>query len=295
MRDFLSSLRAMFLSSLSDWDLGIVAREHIRNVILPSLEKLQGKMDEGKLVQLTSEYEAYLDKSFPRSKIFGTCLRTQLESTVRGMGLDSGDIDDFEQRILMRFYQPVSMAGKQILNQVLARFNPLHGVKSFEGLWYETTRRAIQYEVRNLMKEPKYYPREEIDLDEIAALQSINWKHSEQIIKELPMYVKTRLRNPKKQEMFDLWFEAAQTKGANHVNMQLDVYEFLRDRGYTGNNSAMTEMWVHEVKPLIYKFFKDVLDMSPLVVKRFVGSSIIEAVTYYEYRRRMAMWVLCLS
>lgn len=298
MISVLAAIRSMILGGLSDWDLGLFARQHIQNRILPELrrvaDKIEDELQKKKIEEVAEFYEGYLDRSNPKSKHFGEKIREIIRYNLKKQGLDEGEGEDFEQTLMLSFLQPRSESGKTLLN-VLEKFDHITSPPiKFMNFWWMIINKMMMTEVRNRVNSsPETVPRNRDDvLDTRKAPAEIVWDND--IVSDLSKYVHSKMKNPKYAEMFNIWIDIVQ-RNDRKVNMNQDVYPLLRARGYVGTDGVMADQWKNIVLPLIRDFFDE--EFGPEhsnLIRRFFGS-VVEIVSYNEYRRRMAGWVLGLG
>jgi hypothetical protein len=126
----------------------------------------------------------------------------------------------------------------------------------------------------------------------IRAPSQIDEGYVRQVMKDLVSYVHKNARNSKYSELFDVWFDLAQKKGADKVNMKMDVYPVLRDRGFEGTEPTFNYHWM-AVKQIIARFFQNELEGEGYGgIKKILRMSSVEFVAYAEYRKRLAAWML---
>jgi len=286
-----ASIRKSIVSSLSDWDLGVFARKFIEEKILP---KLREHPDLPNFEKLVAGYEQILDKSNPKSNRPGSQLRQVTEWYISKSGLSPDEIEDFQQFVLMRFVKPL-VSGGNTLYDALGHFDVGSGGDGYLKFWNSVVKNAVSQQVRERIRLSPETITENRDTNvynlQERQNQSVDWSHAREIIRDLKSYVISKLNNPVKKDIFSKWLEAVQT---GQVDMKNDVYANMVRKGLSTTYQTFFGQWKNDILPLIYDFFVKEQDMELQTVKRFIGSA-VDAVTYREYRRQVAVYVLGLS
>lgn len=305
MRDFFASLRRMLAYiDLERLNIGVIVHQFIKEEIIP---RLQAKLDAAKTdnekdryVKLIAEYEKYSDPKNPESKIYSRTAANVVRTLSQRFRMNDDEMEDLMQQLALEFFQPLRAGGND-LTETLRRIREEEGPLALNKLWMAVVDRRTKYRIRQTQRhhQEKTFEMPENDegetlnpIEQVPAPSVVDEDYVGQVMKDLPEYIHSKVRNPKFSAMFDIWFEIAQEKGADKVDMKHDVYPILRDRGYIGNDSSMTEQWIG-VKRLILDFFQKELggQVAPKV-KRMLHLSSAEVLTYETYRRSLAAWML---
>lgn len=290
-----SAIRSMILGSLSVWDLGIFARKQIETSILPELRrKLESAREQDRLEieGLIEEYSQYLDPSNAKSSVFGMTIRSLVKNAVNRAGLDEGEAEDFEQNVMM-----LLSSGPRLPANL--KTDVMMGPKKLANLYYVILNLRVRELMRNrIRRAPDTIPRNKSDeIPETEAPTEVDEEYINQILVDLDKYMKSQLsRKPLLFKMFQIWLELARTKGPKGVDFKHDVGPQLVD--WAGEHiplQTLYSQWQQIVRPLIRGFFKKELDLEESMIRRIIGSNVVESVTRSEYRRLVARWVLGLT
>jgi hypothetical protein len=307
MRDFFAGLRLVLAyTNLEKMNIGAIAHQFIRDTIIPSLQKRKEKAktdtDIDRYDRLIEQYELYSNMRNPEAKVFDSVAANIIRHRAQQSSLNDEDTEDLMQTLALGFFQPLRVDGND-LRQTMEKYmkDQEKGPLFLKNYWAHIVDLRTQYFIREWKRKHKEttFRREENDegdeLDpmvNIRAPSQIDEGYVRQVMKDLENYVHKNVRNSKYSELFDVWFDLAQKKGADKVRMDKDVYSVLRDRGFEGTEPTFNYHWM-EVKRIIARFFQKELEGEGYNgIKKILRMSSVEFVAYTEYRRRLAAWVL---
>jgi len=305
MRNFFASLRRMLAYvDLEKMNLGVIVHQFIKDEAIPHVQDLLKKAstdtERDRLTRLISEYQKYADSRTPESKIFGRTAANIVRTNAQRSRMGDEQMEDLMQSLAVDFFKPLRSGGND-LREALSRVDVTGGPLALNKWWMHIVDLRVKYYVREIKRKMQEHTvemketddGEEIDpMANIPAQSEVSESRVVEVMSDLAEYIHSKLRNPKFVEMFDVWYEVAQEKGADRVDMKHDVYPILRDKGYVGNDSSMTEQWIG-IKRIILEFFQKELGshMAPQV-KRLLHLSSVEVLTSEAYRRQLAAWIL---
>ena len=314
MNNFFASLREMFAYvNLERMNIGSIVFQYIREDIIPSLEftiknGILADRDKETYQKLIEEYQKYSDPRRPESRIYDQTAANIVRQNVARSRMSDDEAEDLMQELAIGFFKPLA-GGKTDLMEALRKFgaDKKGGPLNLNKYWMSIVDMRTKMHIRNIQrhhKEETFERREDDEGSEIDPMNSIQAPSRVdenavmQIQRELPKYMHSKLKNQRLVDMFDVWYEIAQDKGARSVNMKRDVYPVLRDKGHAGNDSCRSESWI-SVEKMIAKFLIDNLgDQMTSQVQGLFGLtagmkvSSIEVVASMEFRMRLASWVL---
>lgn len=315
MRDFFASLRRMLAYvDLERMNLGAVAQQFITDEILPRLEKklavARTDNDKARIGALIEEYGKYANPRNPEGKIYSKTAANIVRTLAQRAKLGEDETEDLMQKLALDFFQPLRAGGND-LRDVLTKFDEMGGPLALNRLWMHVVDLRTRYHIREvirLYKEKTYDLREneegeELDpISQVPAPSRVDEGYIQQVMKDLSEYIHSKVKNPKIVEIFDRWFELAQEKGADKVDMKHDVFMPMTEEGRLSiirkgvptntTYSTFNEQWIG-VKRLIVQFFEKELggEVVPKI-KRVLHLSSAEILAYEEFRRRLAVWML---
>ena len=323
MRDFFAGLRLVLAyTDLEKMNLGSVVWQFIREDIIP---KLQKKLDsattdneKARLVSLIEEYEKYSTPGSPEARLYNKTAANIVRTLAQRSSMSDEDAEDLMQQLAVDFY--VSLPSQAIqrkqergekpsakspsghtLADYISTTDIMGGPLAINKMWMRNVQFRTQFRIRELQRrhQEQIVDMQETDEGEelspmslVRAPSQIDEGYVRQVMKDLETYVHKNVRNSKYSELFDVWFDLAQKKGADKVRMDRDVYSVLRDRGFEGTEPTFNYHWM-EVKRIIARFFQKELEGEGYNgIKKILRMSSVEFVAYTEYRRRLAAWVL---
>jgi len=255
------------------------------------------------LTGLLDEYQKYADPRSQEGKIYTKTASNIIRSKAQRSGMGDDEMEDLMQMLAMDFLKPLVEGGKDMMDNLRQSFHIEGGPLSLNKLWMSMVDKRVTWRIREtlrLHKEKTFdlkHNEEGDELDPVAQIPGNAEPFDESkvapMLRDLGVYVKPKLHNPKFVDMFNRWLEFAMDKGAvNDIDMKNDVYQEMVKDGLTTTYQSFADQWRANVYPTIVRFFVDEMDMDPAVVRRYVGSDIIEAVTQVEYRRQVAKWMI---
>ena len=303
--DFLASLRLMLATTdLERMNLGVLAQQFITDEAIPRLQKKLDHAttdnDKDRLASLIAEYEKYADPRTQESRLFSKTAANIVRQLATRSRLGEDEMENLMQDVAVDFFRPLKEGGNDLRSN-LSKFKEEGGPVALNKYWASIIDMRMRWRIRINKKnyQEQTLERKENDegqeldpMSQIEAPSHVDERQIASVIRDLPKYIHSKVKNPKFAAMFDIWFDLAQKKGANMVDMKHDVYPVLRDQGYIGNDSSMSEQWIG-TKQLIVDFFKNELGMNYVpVVKKLLHLSVAEGLTYKMYRRHLAAWML---
>lgn len=300
MRDFFANVRIMLAIDLNNMNLGSIAQEFIKDVIIPRIKKkISSSRDEKEQVKLSSLLELYELYSNPRGRegrLYDKTAVNLVYQISNRWRIPNDDKEDLLQDIAVDFYQPRSALGKD-LRGALARFNELDGPLKLNNLWAAVIDRRLQSTLRDMSRQYKEKTlRREVDdegnetslFDRIHAPGSVDERHVKELMGGLEKYVISRLKRPQDKEMFLLWYDAVQD---HTVNMRREVYPKL-NADYGTPLSTLAGWWRDTQKIIIQYFVKELGPGVEQRIKNVMRLGSAEVVTHVAYRQSIARWML---
>jgi hypothetical protein len=327
MKDFFAGLRLMLAhSDLERMGLGTIMHQFIREEVLPKIRKdfeaARTDNEQDRLGNLIEEYEKYSDPRTPESKIYSNTAASIVRQLALRSRMDYAEMEDLMQQLAVDFYvslpsqavhrkqqhdphyqAPAKAPGGNTLADYIRTTDYMGGPLNLNKMWMTNVQNRTQWRIREIQRrhrERTYDKKENEDgdgeeLDPIAQVESPSHIDESQIreaIRDLVNYIHSKVRNPLLVDMFNLWFELAQEKGANKVDMKNDVYVQLREHGHAESDSMMNSKWF-DLRRIIVSFFeKELGDEYVPRIKKVLHLSVAESLTHKMYRRRLAAWML---
>jgi hypothetical protein len=273
-------------------------------VLIPRVQK---KLDDARTdnekdryIALIEEYEKYSNPRTPESQIYNKTAANIVRQLAQRSRIDDDAMEDLMQDMAVDFFKPLRAGGND-LTENISRFDEDGGPLALNKYWMSIVDFRTKYHIRQNQRHfrEKTIQRREndegVELDPMAQVEAPSHIDESQIreaIRDLVNYIHSKVRNPLLVDMFNLWFELAQEKGANKVDMKNDVYVQLREHGHAESDSMMNSKWF-DLRRIIVSFFeKELGDEYVPRIKKVLHLSVAESLTHKMYRRRLAAWML---
>ena len=304
MYNFFASLRRILAVSLEQMGLGQIVHSYIKKEVIPDLlkriETARTDNDKQLITDLLNEYYKYSDPRSVEGKLYDKTAAKVVYQTAQTARMSTDDMEDLMQDVALDFYKPLRAGGSDLMD-ALKRFDISNGPLALNKYWSSIvdfrTRQHIRTNIQN-HKEMTLNPTETSDgdlsnpMEEMPAKFEIDEQYIESVIGDLKRYVHTHARDQRTKDLFDVWFEIDQSKGASGANMSKEVYPAFLEKGYTMTLSNMNFIW-NDVRNLILSFFvKELGTEYTNRVKRVLHLSSAEVLTYSTFRRKIASWVV---
>lgn len=325
MHRFLAGLRRVL--AYTDFDrlnIGSVVHQFIREDIIPRLQK---KLDAAKtdnekdmLERLIAEYEKYSDPRDPASTIYTKTAANIVRALARRSNMGDEDMEDLTQQLALDFNTTLhqqsewrrqqrgeepskSIPGGNTLADYMRGVDIMGGPLEVNSMWMRNVQFRTQWRIKELKRRHEERTLDPLEGDEgeerdswsqVQAPSQVDESYVMQVIEDLKDFIHRKfVSSPEKKDLFDLWFESAQEKGFDKVDMKHDVYTALKDKGYGGSLTSSMPLWWNEVKRAIVQFFDRELEGTVSnQMRKMLKISSAEVVAYEVFRRRLAAWML---
>ena len=324
MRGFLAGLRRVLAyTDFNRLNIGSVVHQFIREDIIPRLQKKleAAKTDNEKdmLERLIAEYEKYSDPRDPASTIYTKTAANLVRQLALRSGMGDEDMEDLTQQLALDFNTTLpqqaewrklergeepskSIPGGNTLADYMRGVDIMGGPLNVNKMWMRNVKFRTQWRIQELKSRHEERTRaptgdegEERDSwSLVEAPSQIDESYVTQVIADLTDFIHRKFSSsPEKKDLFDVWFEAAQEKGFDKVDMKHDVYNTLKDKGYGGSLTGSMPLWWNEIKRAIVQFFeKETEGAVSNQIRKMLKVSSAEVVAYSVFRRRLAAWML---
>jgi hypothetical protein len=293
---------------LERMNVGIVMHEFIQKDIIPQLKKMMKKArtdnEIAKFEELITEYEKYSDGKSQESRTYSKTVAAIVKTLGGRYRQNEADMEELMQTLAEDFFEPLRDGGKNLMQKMESSFRIMEGPVALNRLWASVVQAHVTWRIRmrglhnrEQLMEPKVNDEgQELNpMDNVPAEKDIDIGYVRDLMKDLTKYIHQKFKNPKFVEMFDLWWGAVQDKGMDRVNLDKDVFTPLRDKGYEGKPSAMSEQLIG-IKREVFQFFKKELEgESQEAIRKILklkAASVTERVACIEFRKRIARWML---
>ena len=304
MFKFLAGLRRVLALNLGRMNLGIMAHKAIQEEFIPRLQKklAAAKTDNEKdmLERLISEYEKYSDPKTSEGNIYNNTAASIVRTNAQRSSMGNEDMEDLTQQLAIDFLQPLVSGGESLYTNMM-RFKEMEGPLALKSFWASIVDKRTKFRIREIQRHHQEKTLDPLEGDEgeerdswsqVQAPSQIDESYVTQVIKDLTDFIHRKFSDPNKKALFDTWFEAAQEKGFDKVDMQHDVYDTLKDSGVSYSVATMLGWWM-EIKRAIVQFFeKETEGAVSNQIRKMLKVSSAEVVAYSVFRRRLAAWML---
>ena len=268
------------------------AHDTIEKHIIPILNRQARKGVKG-AEELVDMYKDYLRGS--RSRIFGVQAFKAIRQVAGRYNFAEEDLDELISKLFEDYYRRKSW---KALIQDKKRWTTiiLRGPEAFASWFTNVVRLAAMSNARDIsyhyQHEKSIEPEEEDDSNPIERIEDeggdpLDALVEKEVQQELSKYIKREFSNkPVHMKLFEAWMEGLKRQGAG-LNLRQKILKPLSDK--LGVPEGTLYHNVGELKKAIAQFFAREYGVR---VRANVTGSIEQVLTYTEYRRRIAAWVL---
>jgi len=308
MHRFLAGLRRVLAyTDLERMNLGSMAHNAIQEEFIPRLKKrlevATTDNEKDMLERLIAEYEKYSDPRTPEANIYNKTAANVVRTLARRSSMNDEDMEDLTQQIALDFFQSRQEKGSVELRDTIKKFKEMQGPLALNSFWMRIIDLRTRFHIKMIQRHQQEKTLDPLKGDEgeerdswsqVQAPSQVDESYVMQVIEDLKDFIHRKfVSSPEKKDLFDLWFESAQEKGFDKVDMKHDVYTALKDKGYGGSLTGSMPLWWNEVKRAIVQFFDRELEGTVSnQMRKMLKISSAEVVAYEVFRRRLAAWML---
>jgi len=313
MREFFAVLRKEIFRVASNVVIGVIARDAIRDVYLPEIQKKIDKAkkesEKAKLQDLYDEYAEYADRS-KKGHEFDRAAAAAIRQTLKAFGGSEQDMDDVAQETVANLYG-VGARRSQAWKKAVSKFDPLKNhPKQFLSYFttvVSTRARSVWRDMsggvkseRNKMRTVPIVDDEGGNIDIPTTKVELNefdesWMRD--TLRDMTRYVMRKLGKPWVKEMFKRWMKFVIDGEAESVNFTKDIIKPMMESdedSYPGTPSMYRRTWKGVVEHMV-DYFEKVLT-PPLILTDRAKKKILkisaDKVAAEEYRIRFSRWML---
>jgi len=325
---FFASLRRFFARDMAKEVFTAVIADIIKTRILPKVKKMEKRAKGAKKQKLTALrelYEKYGNERSSEARLFGQTGAEVLGNAMRRFDIPASDKPDLIQNIALAFYRdeplkievpdPSARGGRKKLRtistpfttsfkKVFDKFKVEDGPVAMNHFFGHILKKHFMWMLRDIKKEllkprlqqPMGGPEgESLTLQDVTPAPQgeteLDREFMRDVFRDLRKYIHRKFNKPVMRDMFDTWLELAITEGADRVVMKKDVYPVIGEK-YEIKEKWMHVMWM-DIKRAMLSFFEEEMNMKVTdSVRKKLHLSSVDAITYGEFRRRLAVWVL---